>query len=71
MELTIRHLGSTGGSPAKIIELTAKSFSGSSSITESITNLKGVIDYDFIQNLRQLADELEEQNQMIANTTEF
>jgi len=63
MELKTRHI--IGGNAANIIELTVTDWGGNSSITETITDLNGRIDENFIMELRQLADELEEQNQKI------
>ena len=63
MELSLKHLGSHGGSPAVVIELTINGHSAS--ITEDVTNLKGQVDESFISNLREIADELEEQNKLI------
>ena len=62
MELTAKHIGSYGGGPAKIIELTVSV--GNSSITEEVTDLNHKVDQNFIVALRQLADELEEQNNL-------
>ena len=65
MELKTRHIGSFGGNAANIIELTVTDWGGNSSITETITDLNSRIDENFIMELRQLADELEEQNQKL------
>ena len=65
MELNTRHIGSFGGNAAHIIELTVTDWRGNSSITETITDLNSRIDENFIMELRQLADELEEQNQKL------
>lgn len=40
---------------------------GGTSIETDITNLKGRVDDDLIQSLRQIADELQEQNDLIDN----
>lgn len=60
MDFKTKHIGSYGGNPAKIIELTIEGCD--STITEDITDLKGNIDENFIMSLRNLADELEEHN---------
>lgn len=65
MEFTTRHIGSFGGNASNIIELTVTDWSGNSCITETITDLNSRIDENFIIELRQLADELEEQNQKL------
>jgi len=60
MDFKTRHIGSYGGNPAKIIELTVEGWS--STITEDVTDLKGNVDEFLIMELRNLADELEEHN---------
>lgn len=47
----------------KLVELIVSGFSAT--LTEDITNLKGEVDENFIQNLRSIADELEEHNQKL------
>ncbi len=64
MEFTTRHIGAYGGNPAKIIELTVSD--GNATITEGVTDLNHKVDENFIMALRELADELEEQNNLIA-----
>jgi len=64
MEFTTRHIGAYGGNASTIIELTVSG--GNASITEDVTDLNGKVDEDFIMELRELADELEEQNNLIA-----
>ena len=56
MLISTRHIGET------IIELTISDWSGNSTITEDVCNVNGKIDEDFIMTLREIADELEEQN---------
>jgi len=63
MEFKIKHIGAYGGFPAEIIELTIESLN--STITEDITDLNSKVDEDFIFELRQLADELEEHNEQL------
>ena len=68
MELTPNHIGAYAGRPAKIIELTVKSITfGDAQLTETITNLDSKVDKEFIQNLRDLADELEKHNTDVHN----
>lgn len=62
MEIKSRHII---GIKNTIIELTVTDWSGNSSITEDVTNIKGEVDVDFIMALRNIADELEEQNNKI------
>ncbi len=64
MELTTKHFGAYAGNPAKIIELTVSN--GDATITEDVTDLNNKVDENFIMALRELADELEEQNNLIA-----
>ena len=63
MKLTTKHIGAYGGFPAKIIELTVSD--GNATITEDITDLDRKVDDNFIMGLRELADELEEHNQLL------
>ena len=63
MEIIIKHYGSSRANPSKIIELTFKAHSAE--ITADVTNLKGLVDVNLIQDLRQIADELEEQNRLV------
>ncbi len=63
MEVTIKHFGKSFNKPAKIIELTIQT--NSTSITEDVTNLNSWVDENLIQNLRQIASELEEQNYLL------
>jgi len=67
MELKTRHIGGFGVIAANMIELTVTDWGGSSSITETITDLKGRIDENFIMSLREIADELEEHNNHLPN----
>ena len=71
MELEWKHIGAHGDRPASIIELTVTDFWGGCKISEDVTDLKGNISPDLIDSLRQLADDLEEQNQKVANQTDF
>ena len=63
MEIIIKHYGNSRITPSKIIQLTFKGFN--SELIEDVTNLNGKVDKDLIDNLRQIADELEYQNQLI------
>ena len=64
MKFTTRHIGGYNGSSSKIIELTVEGWG--SAITEDITNSKGYVDEELISQLRNIADELEEQNQKLS-----
>jgi len=57
MEISIRKIGS------KIIELTVDS--DENLLTKEITKLDGTVDQDFINRLREIADELEDHNSQI------
>ena len=63
MEITLRHYGAYGGNPSNIIEIIVNSTGAS--ITEDITASSGKVDEKLIANLREVADELEEQNKLI------
>lgn len=66
MDFKTEHIGSFGGRPANIVQLVVST--NNTTITEDITDLKGMIDNDIIQSLRNIADELEEHNQ---NTIQY
>lgn len=64
MNFETKHIGSYGGNAATIIELTING--ADYSATESITDFKtNKVDENFIMELRQLADELQEHNDKI------
>ena len=65
MEILIKHYGNSRTTPSSIIELTCKDYD--TQFTVDVTNLKGLVDEKLIKNLRDIADELEEQNEMIKN----
>lgn len=65
MDIKSSHIG---GIKNTIIEITVSDWSGNSSITEDVTNLQGEVDVNFIMALRTIADELEEQNNKIAES---
>ena len=71
MTVDWKHIGGYGNNPSKAIEVTVSDWGGGSKISEDVTDLKGSIDPELIDNLRQLADDLEEQNQKVANQTDF
>lgn len=54
MELKLRHIG------GKIIEMTVES--NHATISEHVTNGQGLVDDSLIEELRAIADELEEHN---------
>ena len=62
MKIESKHIGAIGSEASGIIEITVTDFNGDSSITESVTSLNGYVDADFIASLREIANELEEQN---------
>ncbi len=64
MEITSRHIG--GCDYSAIIEVTI--IAHSATITEAVTGLNSKVSLDFIHNLRQLADELEEHNYKVIAT---
>jgi len=67
MEFNLKHLGSYGGNPATILELTIKDCNGTS-LVETVSNFKdNKVDEDLIFDLRQLADELEYHNDQLKN----
>jgi hypothetical protein len=66
MEISTKHYGRNSNAASKIIEVQIKSYG--TTLSEDITNINGVIDTSFIESLRQIADELEEQNTIINNS---
>ena len=66
MNISIKHIGSgKRGSPAKAILMTIENWGDI--LSTDITNLQGRVDDNLIQSLRQIADELQEQNDLIDN----
>lgn len=65
MTISTKHYGSIGGNPSKIIQLTVFSHNGNSILSEDITDLHGNVDVNFIDQLKDLVHELEEQNEKI------
>lgn len=63
MEISIKHFGGSEITPAAIIELTFKD--GNTQFTSDVTDLRKKVDVNLIANLRQIADELEEQNRLV------
>ena len=64
MNFETKHIGSAGGRPAIILELTVNGHDYKA--TEDILNFKtNKVDEDFIMELRQLADELQEHNDLV------
>ncbi|MEO6707200.1 MAG: hypothetical protein ABIN04_15280 [Ginsengibacter sp.] len=57
MNLSLRKVG---GNPAIILELTVENYG--TSITVDVSNLDRMVDTSLIENLRSIADELEEHN---------
>ena len=67
MEFNLKHIGSHGGNPATILELTVGDCAGSS-VVEIVSNFRdNKVDEDLIFDLRQLADELEYHNEQLKN----
>lgn len=65
MDFKTKHIGAYGGNPATIIELTV--IGENAEITENITAFStDKVDCSFIMALRDLADELEEHNNKLA-----
>lgn len=68
MEITTRSYGGNRKNPGKIIELIINT--GNTIITEDITNLDKTIDESLIQSLKDIVEELEEQNRLIKKINE-
>ena len=63
MEISIRGYGKTANGGYVLINLEANDYGNI--ITASITNLMGRVDKDFIQSLKDIVEELEEQNRLM------
>lgn len=63
MEITLKHFGRSGYNPSSIIELTISH--QNTTLTVGVTNRKGKVDEQLIDNLREVVNELEEQNELI------
>jgi len=63
MKVSLRKYGGSSFKPHKLIELHVES--SSAFIAEDITNLSGHVSADLISCLRDIADELEEQNRLL------
>lgn len=63
MNLSLRRYGGGWQTHAKIIELTIDNYG--TTMTVDVVNLKGYVDEDLIRTLRDIANELEEQNDLI------
>ena len=63
MNLEIKHYGRSGYNPSNIIELIIKS--NNTIIVEDVTDRNSKVDENLINTLRDIADELEEQNKLI------
>lgn len=63
MNFETRHIGAHGATPAHIIELTVSD--GNATITADVTDLNHKVDEDFIRQLYELADELQEHNDCV------
>lgn len=64
MNISLKHYGNSRINPSKIIEITVEI--DGNKMVEDVTNLKGIVDEKLIQQLRNIADELEEQNNLVA-----
>ena len=63
MKLELRQVGKSMGRPASFIELIIEV--DNSRITSDVTKLSGLVDIELIHSLRQIADDLEEQNTLV------
>lgn len=66
MNFETNHIGSSGGRPASILELTVIGYDYRA--TEDILDFKtNKVDEGFIMELRELANELQEHNDLVDN----
>ena len=68
MQFNLRHIGSYGGKPSKIVELRIETHNVT--ITESITDNNGFVDENIIDNLQGILSELIEHNIELKNQNE-
>jgi hypothetical protein len=70
MEFETKQIGSYGGRPATIIEVTVRLLNTKNGYdylaTVDVTDINGKVDPNLIMELRELANELEEQNRLVA-----
>lgn len=66
MKLELRHVGVHPNKNVKILATV-----GGTMTDENLTVSDEMVSYDLIQNLRDIADELEGHNQKVANQTDF
>jgi len=64
MNIKLRKHGGSAHFPHTFIEMTVECSSGF--ITEDVTNLSGHVSADLISDLRNIANELEEQNRLVS-----
>jgi len=64
MNIKLKKYGGSAIRPHQFIEMTIESSQGI--IVEDVTNLSGHISADLIADLRNIADELEEQNRLVS-----
>ena len=63
MKIELRHIGRYGLSPSPIIEITVTS--NNTTVTEDIVNFEGYVDENFIDDLKDIVEQLEVQNTLI------
>lgn len=64
MILSLTHIGSNPVKASSIIEMTVMDSTGNDTFTECITDLNGHVDENLIIALRDIANELEDQNRL-------
>lgn len=63
MKIELRHIGYSSFKPSKIIEISIKT--STENIVVDVTDYKGRVDAKLINDLREIADSLEHQNNLI------
>lgn len=63
MKISTKHYGASGNKPASILEVTVET--NSSIVTEDLAGMDKRVPTDFIQQLRDIADELEAHNGLV------
>ena len=64
MELSLKSIGKCRNGLFSILELTVRTYNGTT-LTEDVSNLDGSVDKELIHSLREIADELEAQNNLL------
>ena len=65
MKIDYRRIGTSRSGESEAIEVTVRGEQGDAEVTEDVTGLCGKVSEEFINDLRETADVLEEQNRLV------